>query len=91
MKWRARPLHQRAVPLVMVVLIVLAWAPWLTEEYAYSTVVHHLGGEAAEFIYLGETMTVGEVPKTFRRLPFVVIVYFPGEAGFIVTLYGSIM
>ena len=50
----------------MVVLIVLAWAPWLTEEFALSLVVRHLGGEAAEFFYLGETMTVGEVPKTLR-------------------------
>ena len=51
----------------------------------------HLGGEEAEFVYLGETLTVGEVPKTFYRLPFVGMVYFPGEAVFVVTFYGSIL
>jgi len=91
MKWRDRPLLHRAGAVVMVVLIVLAWAPWLTEEFALSLVVRHLGGEAAEFFYLGETMTVGEVPKTFYRLPFVAMVYFPGEAMFVVTFYGSII
>ena len=70
---------------------LIAWAPWITEEYAYASVMEHLGGPDAPFIYLGETMPLKDVPKTFKKLPFVSLVYFPDEAMFIVTFFGSVI
>ena len=78
-----------AVGLIIVCLI--AWAPWITEEYAYAKVMEHLGGSDALFNYLGETMPLSDVPKSFKKLPFVSFVYFPGEAMFIITFYGSVI
>jgi len=76
---------------VLVVVGLIAWAPWITEEYAYNRVMERLGGPDRSFNYLGETMPLRDVPKTFVRLPFVSLVYFPGEAMFIVTFYGSVL
>jgi len=76
---------------LLIVMGFIAWAPWITEEYAYNRVREHLGGPDRSFNYLGETMPLSDVPKTFVRLPFVSLVYFPGEAMFIVTFYGSVL
>ncbi|MFX0064264.1 MAG: hypothetical protein ACFFC7_18990 [Candidatus Hermodarchaeota archaeon] len=70
---------------------LMAWAPWITEEYAYNRVIDHLGGPNASYDYLGETMPVKDVPKTFVKLPFVSLVYFPSEAMYIVTFYGLVI
>lgn len=69
---------------------LIAWAPWITEEYAYPRVMEHLGGSDALFNYLGETMPLN-VSKSFKKLPFVSLVYFPGEAMFIVTFKGGVI
>ena len=69
---------------------LIAWSPWIIEEYAYSRVMEHLGGPENTFLYLGETMLLQDVPKSFVKLPFVSLVYFPGEAMFIVTFYCSV-
>ena len=77
--------------LTMVILVgLVAWAPWITEEYAYNKVMEHLGWPDIPFNYLGETMPLRDVPKSSVKLPFVSLVYFPGEAVFIVTFYGSV-
>ena len=70
---------------------LIAWAPWITEEYAYSRVMEHLGGPDTLFNYLGETMPLKNIPKSFKKLPFASLVYFPGEAMFIVTFYGGVI
>ena len=87
---RSRPLLYIAGAAAFVILLV-AWAPWLTEDFCYGKVVEHLGGSEQPFHYLGETMPVGEVPKTLTRFPFVAVVYFPGEAAFFVTFYGAVL
>lgn len=81
----------------VVILVVLtlgglvAWAPWITEDYTYAKVMEHLGGPDFPFTYLGETIPLKDVPKSFIKLPFVSIVYFPGEAMFMMTFYGSVI
>jgi uncharacterized protein YqhQ len=75
----------------LIVVGVIAWAPWITEEYAYVRVVEHLGGADTLFNYTGEIMPLKDVPKSFKKLPFVSLVYFPGEAMFIVTFYGGVI
>ena len=90
MRWRARPLLQK-IGAAIFVISILAWAPWLTEEFCYGKVVEHLGGPEQPFNYLGETMSAGEVPKILSRLPFFAVVYFPGEAAFFVTFYGAVL
>jgi hypothetical protein len=72
----------------IVLLIVIAWAPWITDDYARTTVVQNLGGPDAAFYYLGENVTIKEIPITTVRVPFAVLVYFPGEAMFIVPFWG---
>ncbi len=70
--------------------VILAWAPWITEERAFELVTNHLGADSA-YTYLGETMTVREVPKSFVKLPFIALVYLPGEAVYIVTFFGWVI
>jgi len=53
--------------------------------------MEHLGGSDALFDYLGETMPLRNVPESFKKLPFVSLVYFLGEATFIVTFYGGVI
>ncbi len=76
---------------VLIIVGMIAWAPWITEEYAYARVMEHLGGPDTLFNYTGETMPLRDVPKSFKKLPFVSLVYFPGEAMFIVTFYGGVI
>ena len=71
-------------------IILLAWAPWVTENYAFDRVEEYLGGPDKVFLYLGEEMSISDVPKTLVKLPFVSLVYFPGEAMFIVTFWGGV-
>jgi hypothetical protein len=75
----------------LIIIGLIAWAPWITEEYAYARVVEHLGGPEVLFNYLGESMPLKNVPKSFKKLPFISLVYFPGEAMFMVTFYGGVI
>jgi hypothetical protein len=69
---------------------VLAWAPWVTDEYAVSKVVEKLGGSEARFNYLGQDIAVKDIPKQVSWLPFCRYVVFPGEAGWVVSFYGYV-
>jgi hypothetical protein len=40
---------------------------------------------------LDETIPLRDVPKTFMKIPFVSMVYFPSEAVFKLTFYGSVI
>ena len=68
----------------------IAWAPWITEDYAYELVMEHLGGSNTMYNYLGEMMPVKDIPKTFLKLPFISLVYFPGKAMYIVSFFGFV-
>lgn len=80
-----------AFSVVIVLLIVVAWAPWITDDYARTTVVENLGGPDATYYYLGENVTIKEIPITTIKIPFVVLVYFPSEAMFIVPFWGGML
>ena len=82
---------RRTISLFIVVLCLLAWAPWITDEYAVNKVVEKLGSPDAQFHYLDRTMSVRDVPKEVHWLPFSRYVLFPGEAGWFVTLYGAVV
>lgn len=71
--------------------LLLLFAPWITYDYAISRVVEKLGGPEARYIYLGEDMAVKDIPKQVSWFPFGRFVAFPGEAGWIVTFYGSVI
>ena len=77
--------------LAVVLLVIGAWAPWITPEYAKNTVIDSLGGPDATFSYLGENVTISEIPIYTRKMPFTIFVYFPGEAMFIVPFWGGVL
>ncbi|MHA3963804.1 MAG: hypothetical protein AM325_009705 [Candidatus Thorarchaeota archaeon SMTZ1-45] len=84
--------RRRSFVIIIVAMIaILAWSPWLTDDYAITTVVEYLGGPDQEFNYLGDMIPLREVPKTVVRVPFGALVYFPSEAMFIVTFWGGII
>ncbi len=66
------------------------WSPWITDDYAINRVVEILGGPKVRFNYLGEDMSVKDVPKEVGWLPFGRYVTFPGEAGWFVNFYGAV-
>ena len=76
--------------IVVILTFVLAWAPWITDDYAVDKVVEKLGGSEAGFDYLGQNMVVKDIPKQVIWLPFYKYVVFPGEAGWFVSFYGSV-
>jgi hypothetical protein len=82
--------RRRKAIIMLGMIMVTAWAPWITEERAYDLVTDYLG-EETPYNYLGEIMPVREVPKTFTKLPFIAIVTFPGEAMYIVTFWGWVI
>lgn len=69
---------------------IIAWAPWISEDYAYELVMEHLGGSDVKYNYLGEMLPLKDIPKTFVKFPFVSLVYFPGEAMYVVTFFGFV-
>ncbi len=77
--------------LSILVLVLLAWGPWIGEDYAVRKVVEQLGGEDRIINYLGEEMPLRDVPKNPVRVPFGVLVYFPGEAVFFVAFSGGVL
>ncbi len=84
--------QRKVITFMIVVLIgVTAWAPWITEDYARTAVVESLGGEDAQYFYLGENVTISEIPIRTVRVPFAILVYFPSEAMFIVTFWGAVI
>jgi hypothetical protein len=77
--------------LLIAVLGIFAWSPWLTETYAISAVTENLGGPDQDYDYLGNTIPIRDVPKNSVRVPFAYLVYFPGEAMYIVTFWGWVL
>jgi hypothetical protein len=72
------------------VLVVFAWAPWVTNDYVVEKVVCKLGGSDIRFNYLGQDLAIKDIPKEVSWLPFGRYVVFPGEAGWYVSFYGSV-
>ena len=42
------------------ILILLAWAPWISDDYAINKVTEKLNGPDARFNYLGEEKKISE-------------------------------
>ena len=83
--------HKSKIVLIFVILGFLAWSPWMTNDYAIDLVTDRLGGPEEPYDYLGSTIPVVDVPKNVVRVPFGALVYFPGEAMFIVTFWGGVL
>ncbi len=79
------------VIIIVTIIAILAWSPWLTEELAITVVLGFLGGPDQEYNYLGDMIPLRDVPKTVVRVPFGALVYFPSEAMFIVTIWGGVL
>lgn len=77
--------------LVILIILVLAWAPWVTDNYAIDKVTKKLGGPDAKFNYLGESKSTKDIPKSIKWFPFGKLVYFPSEAVWFITFYGDII
>jgi hypothetical protein len=45
------------------VLVVFAWAPWVTNDYVVEKVVGKLGGPDMRFNYLGQDLAIKNIPK----------------------------
>lgn len=75
--------------IILLIVLLLAWSPWITKSYAEKKVIEKLGGSNATFNYLGETKRISEIPKYTLTLPFVKAVYFPSEAVWFVTFWGQ--
>jgi hypothetical protein len=85
-----KTLTKVVLAVAVVVVFLLVWAPWVTDDYAIGRVVENLGGPDARFDYLGQDIAIKDVPKEVGWLPFGKFVTFPGEAGWFVSFYGSI-
>ena len=79
-----------ATAIAVAATLMLAWAPWVTDEYVIDKVVKKLGGPDTRFTYLGQDMAVKNIPKEISWLPFGRYLTFPGEAGWYVSFYGSV-
>ena len=77
--------------LILITLLLLAWSPWITKDYAEKKVVKILGGQNATFNYLGEKQPIKDIPKYTVWFPFVRAVYFPNEAVWFVTFWGNVI
>ncbi len=77
--------------IILSTILLLAWAPWATEEYAINKVTEKLGGPNATFNYLHKIMPVKDIPKKVAWFPFIRAVYFPSEAVWFVTFYGKVL
>ena len=83
--------RKTTVVLVIVVVGIFAWSPWITEDYALDVVVAHIGGPDEQYNYLGDLMPVSDIPKNAVRVPFGALVFFPGEALYIITFWGGFL
>lgn len=72
-------------------LVIVAWAPWIGEDYAKVRIVKKLGGPEQSFNHLGDIMPLRDVPIEKVRVPFGILVYFLGEAVWFVTLWGAVL
>jgi len=79
------------ITICVLILIILAWSPWITKDNALNKVVNKLGGMDATFNYLGQSTQIKDIPKYVLWFPFVKGVYFENEAVWFVTFYGSVI
>ncbi len=93
LKWILQISRRRwgGILIVGVLLSILAWSPWITDQYAIVTVIDNLGGPDATYNYLGENITLQEISTSVVAVPFFKLVYFPGEAMYIVTFWGGVL
>ncbi len=75
---------------IVLIVLLLVWAPWITDDYAINKVVEKLGGPDTRFTYLGQDMAVKDIPIEVGWWPFGRYVTFPSEAGWFVSLYGNV-
>lgn len=80
----------KAIVVAFIIAALLAWAPWITNDFAINKVVEKLGGSETRFNYLNQNMTVKDIPKQVNWVPFGRYVVFPGEAGWFVSFYGTV-
>lgn len=81
----------KAILLIAVAIVfLLAWAPWISDDYAINKVIEKLGDAETRFNYLGQDMAVKDIPKEVGWFPFGRYVAFPGEAGWFVSFYGAV-
>jgi hypothetical protein len=94
-KWRkifqVTPRVWGGIFILGILLGILAWSPWISDQYAVTAVVDSLGGPDATYNYLGENVTVGSIPTHIVDVPFGKFVYFPGEAMYIVPFWGGVL
>jgi predicted 2-oxoglutarate/Fe(II)-dependent dioxygenase YbiX len=80
-------LHGRII-IIVAIAVIFAWSPWITDEYATTAVVEFLDGPDQNYNYLGDLISLRDLPKTVVRVPFGDLVYFPSEAMYIVAFWG---
>ena len=85
-----RLIFKVAVIAIFAACTLLVWAPWITTDYAIGKVFERLGVPEAHYYYLNQDMAIKDVPKEVSWFPFGRFVYFPGEAGWFVSFYGSV-
>ena len=91
MSVRIKNKRVKTIILTLVMLsLLLAWAPWITDDYAINKIVEKLGGPDARFNYLGQDMAVKDIPIKVSWFPFGRYVTFPSEAGWFVSFYGIV-
>ncbi len=82
-------IKRHLIVIIILIIVLLAWSPWITEEYAINKVTEKLGGPDAYFGgYLN--VTVGNIPWNVAWFPFARGVYYPAEAVWFVTFYGQV-
>lgn len=80
----------KAIVVAFIIVALLVWAPWITNDFAVKKVVEKLGGTEARFSYLNQDMAVKDILKQVNWIPFGRYIIFPGESGWFVSFYGSI-
>lgn len=74
-----------------VIILMMAWPPWITEGYVVDLVTDHLESENDTYDYLGNLTKIENIPKTSVKILFGVLIYLPGEAVFFVISFGIII
>ncbi len=80
----------KLIAVAAIITAILAWSPWITDDYVVDKVVEKLGGPEARFDYLDQDMAVKDIPKQVVWFPFFKYVVFPGEASWFVSFCGSV-
>ena len=78
------------IGIIIILVALLFWAPWITNDLAVSKVVDKLGGPEACFHYLNQEMAVQNMSKKVSYLPFGRYLAFPGEPGWYVSFCSSV-